>query len=106
VLVVVADDDPSAKVAAARLTTYAEEERLDLTVWEVDPARPTVPDELVPGVVAVVTTGTRTGWELVGVAEACADAGHEVLGVVVTHRTKPAAAEEEAEPEPALVGAG
>lgn len=106
VLVVVAQDDPSAKVAAERLATYAEEERLDLGVWEVDPARPTVPDELVPGVMAVVTEGTRTGWELVGVAEACTDAGHEVLGVVVAHRTRPADAEEETEPEPALVGAG
>lgn len=106
VLVVVADDDPTAKVAAERLAAYAEEERLDMTVWAADPARPTVPDELVPGVLAVVTTGTRTGWELVGIAEACADAGHEVLGVVVTHPTKPAETGEDAEPEPALAGAG
>lgn len=106
VLVVVADDDPTAKAAAERLATYAEEERLDLTVWEADPARPTVPDELVPGVLAVVTAGTRTGWELVGIAEACADAGHEVLGVVVTHPTRPAGTGEDAEPEPAMAGAG
>jgi capsular polysaccharide biosynthesis protein len=103
VLVVVASDDPAARVAAGRLGHFAEETRLDLVVWEVDAARPTVPDEPVPGVLAVVTAGTRTGWELVGIAEACADAGHDVLGVVVTHRTRPAA--EEARPEPELVGA-
>jgi hypothetical protein len=58
-------------------------------------------------VVAVVSAGTRTGWELVGIAEACTDAGHEVLGVVVTHLTKPAADEPrpEAVPEPAMAGA-
>ena len=106
VLVVVAEDDPSARVAAARLGAFAAEERLELSVWEVDPKRPTVPDEPVPGVVTVVTDGTRTGWELVGITEACADGGHEVLGVVVTHRTKPAVDEADAEPEPALAGAG
>jgi capsular polysaccharide biosynthesis protein len=106
VLVVAGADDPAAQAAAERLATYAEEERLDLSIWEVDPTRPTVPDELVPGVLAVVTAGTRTGWELVGIAEACADAGHEVLGVVVTHRTKPAQDEADAEPEPVLAGAG
>ena len=105
VLVVVAGDDPSARVAAGRLRTYAGQDRLELTVWEVDAARPTVPDELVPGVLAVVTEGTRTGWELVGIAEACADAGHEVLGVVVTHRTQPDAVAK-AEPQPAMAGAG
>lgn len=101
VLVVVANDDPAARRAADRLGEFAEE--CDLTVWEVDAARPTVPDEQAAGVLVVVTTGTRTGWELVGIAEACADAGHQVLGVVVTHRTLPA--QEEAPREPALAGA-
>jgi capsular polysaccharide biosynthesis protein len=108
VLTVVAADDPEARAAAERLGEFAAEQRLTLAVWEVDAARPTVPDEAVPGVVAVVTAGTRTGWELVGIAEACADAGHEVLGVVVTHPTRPAEEEEPARPEkkePALVGA-
>lgn len=105
VLVVVAADDPAAKAAAERLGEFAEEDRLRLTVWELDATRPTVPDEPVPGVLAIVTAGTRTGWELVGIAEACADAGHDVLGAVVTHQTKPVDAEEEAPQEPALVGA-
>lgn len=108
VLVVVAADDPGARVVAERLGEFAEDERLTLTVWEVDPSRPIVPDEAVPGVVAVVTAGSRTGWELVGIAEACADAGHEVLGVVVTHLTRPAAdaPQPDQEQEPVLAGAG
>ncbi len=105
VLVVTAKDDPPARRAAARLGAIADESRLRLPVVEVDPARPTVPDEAVPGVLVVVTASTRTGWELVGIAEACADAGHEVLGVVVTHRTRPRD-EPRSEPrEPALAGA-
>jgi capsular polysaccharide biosynthesis protein len=105
---VVASDDPEARIAATRLASVAARvHRLELTAWEVDPARPTVPDEPVPGVVVVVTAGARTGWELVGIAEACADAGHEVLGVVVAHRTRPVEDEApaEREPKPALVGA-
>jgi capsular polysaccharide biosynthesis protein len=105
-LVVVAADDPEARVAASRLGEFADEERLTLTVWEVDPARPTVPDEAVPGVVTIVTAGTRNGWELVGIAEACTDAGHDVLGVVVTHRTAPAVEEPQPEKTPVLAGAG
>lgn len=106
VLVVIAKNDPAAGRAAARLGEVAAENRLVLDVVEVNAERPTVPDEAVPGVLVVVTAGTRTGWELVGIAEACADAGHDVLGVVVTHRTRPL---EDAEPgereEPAMAGA-
>lgn len=102
VLVVVANDDPTALQGASRLAEFSAAERLDLRIWQVDATRPTVPDDAVPGVLAVVTTRTRTGWELVGIAEACADAGHDVLGVVVTHRTR----YEEQVREPALAGAG
>jgi capsular polysaccharide biosynthesis protein len=106
VLVVVAKDDPAAHRAADRLADIAGESRLALTVTEVDAARPTVPDEAVPGVLVVVTAGTRTGWELVGVTEACRDAGHELLGVVVTHRTRARTEAEPGEPaEPAMAGA-
>jgi capsular polysaccharide biosynthesis protein len=99
VLVVVADDDPAAQTAAMRLASL--DSALSLT--EVSATRPTVPDSPVAGVLVVVTAGTRTGWELVAITEACTDAGQEVLGVVVTHRTLPA--NNEARPEPALVGA-
>jgi capsular polysaccharide biosynthesis protein len=101
VLLLVANDDPAARQAASRLDSITD--RFDLTVWEVDPTRPTVPDDAVTGVLVVVTSASRTGWELVGMAEACADAGHELLGVVITHRTLPAP--DEARHEPALVGA-
>jgi hypothetical protein len=61
--------------------------RTVLRVVHVSGARPTVPDVGgVSGVLVVVTAGTRTAWELVGIAEACADAGHEVIGAVITHR--------------------
>ncbi|OLF04429.1 hypothetical protein BLA60_40710, partial [Actinophytocola xinjiangensis] len=60
-------------------------------VVEVTAHRPTVPDD--PGgagVLVVLTAGTRTAWELVGLAQACADAGQDVLGVVVVTPTVPA----------------
>lgn len=60
--------------------------RTVLRVIDVSAARPTVPDcGRVAGTLVVLTAGTRTGWELVGIAEACADAGHRVLGAFVTH---------------------
>lgn len=105
-LAVVAKDDPAARRAAERLAGIGRESRLTLEVVEVAAERPTVADDAVPGVLVVTTAGMRTGWELVGIAAACADAGHEVLGVVVTHRTRPL---DEAEPgereEAALAGA-
>ncbi|HEX6357316.1 exopolysaccharide biosynthesis protein [Actinophytocola sp.] len=99
--VLIAGDDEAAARAAARLDELAD--GLRLTVWPVDAARPAVPDDPAPGVLVVITTSTRTGWELVGIAEACADAGQELLGAVVTHRTQPVP--DEARPEPALAGA-
>jgi capsular polysaccharide biosynthesis protein len=59
-------------------------------VVDVSVARPTVPDTRgVSGVMVVLTAGTRTGWEIVGISEACADAGLTVVGVLVAHRTSP-----------------
>ncbi|WP_459706579.1 exopolysaccharide biosynthesis protein [Actinophytocola sp. KF-1] len=103
VLAVVGTDDAAAHRAAARLADFAAETRLTVQLVEVDPDRPTVPDDAVPGVLVVVTVGTWTGWQLVGLTEACADAGHEVLGLVVTHRTR--AVVREAPTEPVLAGA-
>lgn len=63
--------------------------RTVLHVVEVSAARPTVPDcGRVSGALLVLTSGTRTGWELIGITEACADAGYQVLGAFVTHRTQ------------------
>jgi capsular polysaccharide biosynthesis protein len=91
VLVVVADDDQAASLATARLASTPSDGpgRITLRVVEVSAERPTVPEDTVAGVLVVVTSGTRTAWELVGITEACNDAGHDVLGVVVTHRTRP-----------------
>jgi hypothetical protein len=43
-----------------------------------------VPDrDTESGVLVVLGAGSRTAEELTGIAEACADGGHEVVGVVV-----------------------
>lgn len=103
VLILVAADDPTAHKAVSRLALTAGGERamapVVLRLADVSPRRPTVPeDDQVAGVVVVLTAGTRTGWELVGMAEACTDAGHDVLGTVVTHRTGPVPAAPRAVP--------
>lgn len=94
VLVLVAVDDPTAHRAVARLALTAGTEHgaapVVLRLADVSARQPTVPEDRgVAGVVVVLTSGTRTGWELVGIAEACADAGHRMLGAVVAHRTEP-----------------
>lgn len=94
VLVLVAADDPTAHKAVSRLALTAGGERaagpVVLQLADVSAKRPTVPeDDRVAGVIAVMTAGTRTAWELVGIAEACQDAGHRMLGTIVTHRTTP-----------------
>ncbi|HEU5111661.1 MAG TPA: hypothetical protein VFT95_24240, partial [Micromonosporaceae bacterium] len=80
-LVLVAEDDGPARRAATRLA----ETDPGLRVVELAAGRPTLPAETTAGsVVAVVTSGLRTPWELVGIAEACADSGKPLAGVVVT----------------------
>ena len=77
--------------------------RTVLELVEVSPAMPTVPDvDDVTGVVLVTSAGTRTAWELVGLNQACADAGHQVLGAVLVHRSSPAPAKPAAPPSPAV----
>jgi len=105
ILVLVADDDQEARTAADRLAEFGSETRLGMRVEAVSAARPIVPDDGVAGVLVVVTAGTRTAWELVGVTEACTDAGHELLGVVVTHLTQPVDEAPRAHADPVLAGA-
>lgn len=63
---------------------------IELTLVEVDATRPAVPESRrARGAIVVTTVGTRTSWELVGLTEACADAGHEMLGVVVVSPRAP-----------------
>jgi len=99
-LVLVPDDDAIARQAAAQLAAAAGGTtdgygRTPLRIVEISAARPTIPDigdtSGGLGVAVILTAGTRTGWELVRIAEACADAGYDVLGTVVAHRTRPRA---------------
>ncbi|MBV8992639.1 MAG: exopolysaccharide biosynthesis protein [Pseudonocardiales bacterium] len=84
-LVVIVDDDVLAPLAAGRLATeVAGDEATVLSVVAVSAARPIIPDSHdVTGVLIVVTSGTRTAWELLAVAEACHDAGYPVAGVLM-----------------------
>ncbi|MFJ8811669.1 GumC domain-containing protein [Amycolatopsis thermoflava] len=88
VLVLAAQDDPVARTAVAQLAAAGHGGRPELRVALIDPERPTVPDDReAAGVLVVVSSGTRTGWELVAITEAAADAGQRVLGAVVAQRT-------------------
>ncbi|GGW43773.1 membrane-bound polysaccharide biosynthesis protein [Streptomyces lucensis JCM 4490] len=83
VLLVVPDGDEIARRAARQLVVEAGSDPL-LRVVEVAVSRPTVPDrDDECGALVVLSGGRWTEGELEGVAEACADAGHEVVGVVL-----------------------
>ncbi|MFI9470389.1 polysaccharide biosynthesis protein [Streptomyces sp. NPDC052492] len=91
-VLVVPDDDPVALRAAARLVAESGGDPL-LRVAEVSAEAPLVADrDDESGVLVVLGTGTRTAAELAGIAEACADAGHDVVGIVLADavRTRPA----------------
>ncbi|MFI0926832.1 polysaccharide biosynthesis protein [Streptomyces sp. NPDC021012] len=91
-LVVVPDGDEAAHRAAVRLAAEGGSDPV-LRVVEVPVDRPMVPDRgIESGVLVVLSAGHWTSAELAGIAEACADAGHEVVGVVLadTVRVRPA----------------
>jgi capsular polysaccharide biosynthesis protein len=106
--VLVTDDDETARLGATQLAALADEMSLPLRVQEITPGRPTVPDAgASSGVLVVLSTASRTAWELVSLAEACSDAGQEIVGAVLTHPVRPRepVAEPVAEaPEKALAG--
>lgn len=84
-LVVVPDGDEIACRAAGQLVAEAKSGPL-LRVVEVSVERPMVPDrDTESGALVVLSAGSWTAQELVGIAEACADGGHEVVGFVVAH---------------------
>ncbi|MER6208338.1 Wzz/FepE/Etk N-terminal domain-containing protein [Streptomyces sp. NPDC001073] len=90
-LVVVPDGDEVARLAAGQLVAEAKGDPR-LRIVEVPVDRPIVPDRVTEsGALAVLSAGNWTAAELAGVAEACADGGHELVGVVVagTVRTGP-----------------
>ncbi|MDQ0765926.1 Wzz/FepE/Etk N-terminal domain-containing protein [Streptomyces canus] len=82
-LVVVPDGDEIARRAAGQLLAEAKNDPL-LRVVEVSVDRPIVPDRGTEnGAVVVLSANSWTAEELAGIAEACADGRHEVVGVVV-----------------------
>ncbi|MFF2775514.1 Wzz/FepE/Etk N-terminal domain-containing protein [Streptomyces sp. NPDC058052] len=81
-----APDSPDSRVSPAGGETV-------LRVVEVSVDRPMVPDRAdESGALVVLSAGSWTAGELSAIAEACADAGHEVVGVVLAGlvRTRPA----------------
>ncbi|MGI5142757.1 Wzz/FepE/Etk N-terminal domain-containing protein [Streptomyces sp. CA-106110] len=90
-LVVVPDGDEIARRAAGQLVASAESDPL-LRVVGVSVSQPLVPDrDNESGALVVVSAGSWTAGELAGIAEACADAEHEVVGIVLagTVRARP-----------------
>ncbi|MEU3249821.1 Wzz/FepE/Etk N-terminal domain-containing protein [Streptomyces sp. NPDC006997] len=82
-LVVVPEGDETAREAARQLAAEAGNDPA-LRVVGVPAAEPLVPDrEDESGALVVLSAGQWTAVDLTGIAEACADAGHEVVGVVV-----------------------
>ena len=82
-LVVVPDGDETARRAAGQLVAEAKSDPL-LRLVEVSVDRPIVPDrDTESGALVVLSAGSWTAEELTGIAGACADGRHEVVGVVV-----------------------
>ncbi|MFF6805966.1 Wzz/FepE/Etk N-terminal domain-containing protein [Streptomyces sp. NPDC012616] len=82
-LVVFPEGDEIARRAAGRLVDVAGSDPL-LRAVAVPVSRPMVPDrERESGALVVLSAGSWTAGELAGVSEACADAGHAVVGVVL-----------------------
>ncbi len=85
-LVLTADGDHAGRAAAERIAGLADRWFTPVTV---SPVRPVVGDTDAEGVLVVSSLGSRPAWELVGIAEACADAGVTVVGTVLTRPVRP-----------------
>ncbi|MEV5144850.1 polysaccharide biosynthesis protein [Streptomyces sp. NPDC052727] len=82
-LAVVPDGDEIARRAAEQLAAEARSDP-QLRVVRVSVDRPVVPDrDTESGALVVLSAGSWTAEELAGIAEACADGRHEVVGIVV-----------------------
>jgi len=91
-LLVVPDGDGLARRAAGQLVAEAGSDPL-LRVVDVSVSRPMVPDRgTESGALVVLSAGSRTAEELAGIAGACADGRHEVVGIVLAGpvRVRPA----------------
>lgn len=117
-LLIAADDDSLAHRAVARLAMAAgadDTRHAALRIAHIDPTEPVLDyaSDDVGSALLVLSPGSRTGWELVGIALACADAGHPLAGSVLAQRlvltpatqaaqaTQPAHAHTDAEPDSA-----
>ncbi|MFD0275276.1 Wzz/FepE/Etk N-terminal domain-containing protein [Kitasatospora sp. NPDC127111] len=88
-LLVVPDGDEPARRAAEQLAAEAGGDPA-LRVVDVPVSRPLVPDrDGESGALVVLSAGSRTEAELGGIAGACADAGHELVGFVVAGPVRP-----------------
>ncbi len=85
-LVLAAEGDRAGQAAAAKIAEIADRW---FDVVTVAPGRPVVQDTDAEGVLVVSGLGTRSAWELVGIAEACADAGLAVVGTVLIRPVRP-----------------
>ncbi|MDR6975083.1 capsular polysaccharide biosynthesis protein [Streptomyces sp. 3330] len=100
-LAVVPDGDEIALRAAERLVAEAGSDPL-LRVAGVSVSQPLVPDrDDESGVLVVLSAGNWTAAELAGIAEACADAKHDVVGIVVAGTVRPRPARSAGVPRPA-----
>jgi capsular polysaccharide biosynthesis protein len=109
-LAVVPAGDEIARRAAGQLVAEAKSDPL-LRVVEVSVDRPIVPDrDTESGALVVLSPGSWTAEELAGIAEACADGRHEVVGIVVAGtvraRSTRSAGHPSDEPTPALAVRG
>ncbi|WP_328492595.1 Wzz/FepE/Etk N-terminal domain-containing protein [Streptomyces sp. NBC_00414] len=109
-LVLVPDGDEIARRAADQLAAEAKSDPL-LRVVEVPVSQPMVPDrDTESGALVVLSAGNWTAPELAGIAEACADSRHEVVGVVLaaTVRARPTRSADQAPDSatPALAARG
>ncbi|MDJ1131457.1 Wzz/FepE/Etk N-terminal domain-containing protein [Streptomyces iconiensis] len=119
-LVVVPEGDETARRAAGQLAAEAGSDPSPsssngghplLRVVEVPVSPPMVPDrDTESGALVVLSAGSWTAGELAGIAEACADGGHEVVGAVVAGmvraRPTPSAGPSADDAAPALAGRG
>lgn len=104
-LVVVLDGDETARLAAGQLVTEAESDPV-LRMTEVSVAQPMVPDrDGESGALVVLSAGSWTAAELAGVAEACADAKHEVVGIVLAGMVRAGSARSAGRPRDAATPA-
>ncbi|WP_410656929.1 exopolysaccharide biosynthesis protein [Amycolatopsis sp. lyj-112] len=85
-LVLTAEGDHAGLKAAGRIADLAGRW---FTVVTVNPTRPVVQDTDAEEVLVVSSLGARSAWELVGIAEACADAGLTLVGAALIRPVRP-----------------